>query len=131
MTWELGGRAALDARVGAAFGSVGPDFVPWHVKAGARYFLAAASAPLRGFVGASIGYAFVDAKLRVDVLDDAAVPRRLDGVERLGPGFVSARLGLRWVFARPHSVGAALAASVTFPESGFVLGPSIGYAIGF
>jgi hypothetical protein len=35
------------------------------------------------------------------------------------------------VFARPHSVGAALALGVAFPESGFVLGPSIGYAIGF
>jgi hypothetical protein len=145
LTWELGGDVALDLRFGAALGGTGPrtppdraDFTPWQIEAGARYFLAPPTTALRGYVGASVGYAWIDGKVRTDVTDcglgctaSPAKPEQLDAWERLGPGFASARLGARWTFIANQALGAAFTIEVPFPNTGVVLAPSLDYSVGF
>ena len=140
-----GPRFALDARVGGAFGDAGPGFPPWHVELGARHWLGGPAAAVRGYVGASAGYARVDVKMPVTLRDCAATgtpsaacldgnapnqPVTVDAVDRLGPLFVAGRVGFAWTFAAHNSLGLALAASVPFPRARLVLWPSIAYSVG-
>jgi hypothetical protein len=138
---------AAELRLGWAFGG-GPEdrqgrpFWPVHLETGVRFWLAAPSARLRGYLGASLGIAQFGAEFRLSVSDcdaagidletclrrqQAGVPRSLDVYQRLGRGFGSGRAGLSWRFADDHAWSVGLAAVYAFPARGLIFEPNIGY----
>lgn len=152
----------VGGRVGFAFNGAsdgGASFLPLHLEARAKYFFAPrpfAEIGLRPFGLVSGGVAQIDARVEVEVLEDAAAcgadpsdaespcttpsapsgvvePRkqRLDTYKQAGQGFASVGAGLAYEPVPGMALNLALRASVTFPEVTAVLSPELGVALGF
>jgi hypothetical protein len=57
--------------------------------------------------------------------------KQVDVYQRLGQGFVSGGIGLRWGFGKQFAAVANLNAQFLLPSTGLTLSPSIGAAYGF
>ncbi len=152
---EMSGSITLGARLGYAFRG-GPDpsrgspFLPFHAELRAGYWPLgnrSAEGSIRPFVHAAIGIAQIDASAQVQVAecragDTTCIPaangqpgganpdaQPLDAYRRLGQGFGALGVG-GWL---PVTEGSGLQLEVnvlgTFATSGFVLSPSVAYAV--
>ncbi|HVU00647.1 MAG TPA: hypothetical protein VHE30_02815, partial [Polyangiaceae bacterium] len=57
--------------------------------------------------------------------------KTLTAVKQLGQSFVSAGGGVMYAIGKTHGAVLNLNFMIPFPSSGFVLEPSLGYAVGF
>lgn len=152
---ELGGKTALGARLGYAFRggpepSRGSPFLPFHAELRGSYWPLgnrAAEGTIRPFIHLALGVAQFDAKSQVQVAecragDASCVPaangqpgganpdsQQLDAYRRLGQGF--AGLGLGGWLPVTETSGLQLEVNLlgTFPSGGFVVSPSVAYAV--
>jgi hypothetical protein len=115
-------RVSFELQGGRAFGEHGPDFKPWHVELNLRYYLLASeSKRWRGYVAAGIGLTDFDSEYEVANQEPA--------YQRLGPGFVTASIGVVWTFEEGHAFTFAFSTNYTFPDEGLVLQPALGYGV--
>lgn len=144
-SWSIGARAGI-----AILGE--PDlgrsrFLPFHAELRGRYFLFTPEARLRPLVLVAGGIATVDARFDVEIVDcgvpesetfdagcatstelqDPTRVRKLDAVQRFGPGFVSVGVGALLRFGLRNGLRLEAAYSQFFGAAGGVVSPSAGF----
>lgn len=141
-------HVGLGLRAGYAFGGSprtdgGRRFFPFHIELRASYWLSDAY-PERGlapfaFVGG--GFAEVDSKHPVEVVEDRSVPpppeqldnkdrQTLDAWKKLGTGFGSFGVGGFYGIGRGGGILLAGKGMLLFPSTGFAAELELGYAVG-
>jgi hypothetical protein len=145
------GPFSAEARLGFAFrGST--DFMPVHAEVRAKYWPLgeeAFSKPgFRPWVHVGGGFAQYDATVETSVIDctgsEAAdcktttnskntgvQPTKVDATKRMGNAFVTAGGGVMYAIGKTHGVVANVNLTIPFGWTGFVIAPSVGYAVGF
>lgn len=146
--WTVGGRAGWALRGEPKFEK--SRFIPIHLEARAQYF-PLAETRLRPFVALGAGLATVDARFGVQVID-CGVPgdpdydptcaltyetqhrsrtRSLDAVQRFGPAFIDAGLGILLRLGARSDLRGEVGWVQFFPFPGGAVMPSLGYAWSF
>ena len=146
------GPIGIELRAGYAFNG-GPDFLPAHVELRGKFWVLgekAFGAPgVRPWVHLGGGLAQVDATVPVEVVDctnetdptacetndnplaSGGSVEQFDATKALGQSFITAGGGVMYAIGLEHGPVLNLNAMFLFPSSGFVLAPSLGYAVGF
>ena len=139
---SIGLRAGYAILGGAPRVTGAKPFFPFHGEARAAYWLSSAYATsVAPFLFAAGGVAQVDAKNTVTVVEDRSVPpppnqldnpdsQDLDAYRKMGLGFAGAGMGLYIPFGSANGLTTELRFLFLFPDTGFVLGGAIGYALG-
>jgi hypothetical protein len=144
---KLADQVTLGLRVGYAIlggaprVSGGKPFLPFHAEARAAYWLSSAYATsVAPFLFAAGGLAQVDAKNTVTVVEDQSVPpppnqlnpasQDLDAYKKVGLLFAGAGMGVYVPFGSAHGLTTELRFLFLFPDTGFVSGAALGYALG-
>jgi hypothetical protein len=142
----LSARLGAEVRAGAVIANRPQDSLPAHLELGIRYWQGDLSRS-RLYFGASIGLAAFDSDILVTAVDCAteAAPDgdssclesppssagqrlTLTAVRRLGIGFAGITVGTLWKLADQDGLLLQNSLYATFPSSGLVIQPSIGYA---
>jgi hypothetical protein len=152
------GPFSAEARLGFAFNG-GTDFMPVHAEVRAKYWPLgeeAFSKPgFRPWVHVGGGFAQYDATVTTAVVDCSGVTSseadkqncltttnsknagsksesyKVDATKRMGNAFVTAGGGVMYAIGKTHGVVANVNLTIPFGWTGFVIAPSIGYAVGF
>jgi hypothetical protein len=144
---KLADQVSLGLRAGYAFLGGAPSvdgrkpFLPFHAEARGAYWLSSAySTNVAPFLFAAFGLAQVDAKNTVTVVEDRSVPappnqdnptsQDLDAYKKMGLLFAGAGMGAYFPFASAHGLTIELRFQFLFPDTGFVTGAALGYALG-
>ncbi len=142
---KLADQVSIGLRLGYAFGGSpavpgGKPFLPLHAEARAAYWLSSAYAThVAPYLFAAFGVAQVDAKNTVTVVEDLSGPppnqlnpdsQDLDAYKKMGLFFAGAGGGAYFPFGSTHGLTTELRFLFLFPETGFVLGGALGYALG-
>lgn len=158
---RLFGAIGVEGRVGFAFNGGptpkgGTAFLPVHAEARGKYWLMGESAfqkpGLRPWVHLGFGLAQIDATVKVQIADcstaadpqacynapDAETARTtgapiksLNATKQLGQSFVTVGGGIMYAIGKNHGAVLNLNLMLPFPAVGFVVEPSLGYAVGF
>ena len=143
---KLADQVSIGLRVGYAFRGApsvpgGKPFLPLHAEARGAYWLSSAySTNVAPFLFAAGGLAQVDAKNTVTVVEDLSVPpppnqvnpgsQDLDAYKKMGLLFAGAGMGAYVPFGSADGLTAELRFLFLFPDTGFVTGAGLGYALG-
>lgn len=143
----LGENLTLGGRLGFAFGG-GPQgendahpFLPLHLEGRVAYWFGDNPMGKKGFrpyAFAAAGLAQVDSRTRVSVVEDTRPSHQPDNPEeqvlvvwkKMGQGFAGLGGGLMYALSETSGIVVEVKGMMMFPSSGFVLEPTIGYAIG-
>jgi hypothetical protein len=153
------GPVSAEGRLGFAFRGGKPDFLPVHFEVRLKYWLLGEKAftkpGFRPWVHLGGGIAQYDATVKPSVFDcSKAVDRTeclnyenvygprderpdgsrvypADASKQLGLAFVTVGGGVMYAVAKNHGVVLNLNLTIPFVSTGFVLSPSLGYAMGF
>lgn len=123
-------------RLGFAFnGASGQNvnFLPVHVEGRIGYSIGAdvfAGKGLRPFVFVSGGLAQVDARVKVEILENGKA-EKLDAYKQAGTGFATLGAGLVYMPIKHVGFHVALRGGVTFPVLAGLLSPEAGVTAGF
>jgi len=136
----IGLRAGYAILGGAPSVPGGKPFLPFHAEARAAYWLSPAYAKsVAPFLFAAGGLAQVDAKNTVTVVESVPPPpnqpdnpgsQDLDAYKKMGLLFAGAGMGTYVPFGSTHGLTAELRFLFLFPDTGFVMGAGLGYALG-
>lgn len=153
------GAISAEARLGFAFRG-GPDFLPVHLEARLKYWLLGEKAftkpGFRPWVHVGGGMAQFDGTVEPSVFDCRNVPEadrsaclsyppdgpadqrpgnpdvyKVKATKQLGRGFAAIGGGVMYAIGKDHGVLLNLNLTIPFVNTGFVISPSIGYAVGF
>jgi hypothetical protein len=159
----VGDHLTLGARVGFAFNGArgdGASFVPFHGEARVAYWPTTrpfSEAGVRPFVFVSGGYAQIDTKVSIEVLEDGVACKALDPADTSSPctratgkdgaiqprkqtlsafkqtglGFASIGGGVQFSPTSRVGIDVGVRASVTFPVTAPVISPEAGISVGF
>jgi hypothetical protein len=158
---RLFGSFGVEGRLGFAFNggqtpAGGSAFLPVHAEVRLKYWILGEDAfkkpGFRPWVHVGAGVAQYDAKVTAYVLDcqgandvaackqatDVKAPAArggstytVDATKQLGVEFVTVGGGVMYAVAKNHGVVANLNLTIPFASVGFVISPSVGYAVGF